>query len=338
MQVYIHSSGTYLTQKNEIFRLKNQDRTLDLSPRKVESFIITNQAMITTQAINLALENNIDMVFLDSYGDPTGRIWFAKMGSTALIRRKQLEFGEALEGVLIVKDLVTKKIDNQLSFLKLLKHARPKKEKLFEEGLNSIERTIETLDSTDGESVSQLRNTIMGLEGTAARFYFKVLSKLMPEKHQFKGRSRRPAKDPFNAVLNYCYGMLYGKVEKACIIAGLDPFIGFLHTDNYNKKSLVFDLIEPFRIFAEMTTVYLFTGKKIKNDFFDVKEHSVFLNKKGKPLVVEAMDKHLDQSIRYRRKNVKRGYVIHHEAHRLANFMIDDDEMKKPEWLSIKEF
>ena len=165
-----------------------------------------------------------------------------------------------------------------------------------------------------------------------------MISKLMPEKYQFKGRSRRPAKDPFNAVLNYCYGMLYGKVEKACIIAGLDPFIGFLHTDNYNKKSLVFDLIEPFRIFAEMTAVYLFTGKKIKDEFFDVKEHSVFLNKKGKPLVVEAMDKHLDQSIRYRRKNVKRGYVIHHEAHRLANFMIDDDEMKKSEWLSIEEF
>ncbi|MFO7558792.1 MAG: CRISPR-associated endonuclease Cas1 [Desulfobacterales bacterium] len=58
----------------------------------------------------------------------------------------------------------------------------------------------------------------------------------MPEKYQFSGRSRRPAKDPFNAVLNYCYGMLYSRVEKACILSGLDPFVGFLHTDNYNKK------------------------------------------------------------------------------------------------------
>ena len=242
MQVYIHSSGTYLTQKNEIFRLKNQDRTLDLSPRKVESFIITNQAMITTQAINLALENNIDMVFLDSYGDPTGRIWFAKMGSTALIRRKQLECGEGVEGLLVVKELIKKKIENQAAFLKTLKQARPKKEDLFEDAILGIEKTIESLGEIDGENVSLLRNTIMGLEGTSARVYFKVLSKIMPEKYQFKGRSRRPAKDHFNAVLNYCYGMLYSKVEKACIIAGLDPFIGFLHTDNYNKKSLAKNL------------------------------------------------------------------------------------------------
>ncbi|MBW2028434.1 MAG: CRISPR-associated endonuclease Cas1, partial [Deltaproteobacteria bacterium] len=84
--------------------------------------------------------------------------------------------------------------------------------------------------------------------------------------NEFDGRSRRPAKNPFNAVLNYCYGMLYGLVEKACILAGLDPYIGFLHADDYNKKSLVFDLIEPFRIYGEQTAVYLFTGKKVHQE------------------------------------------------------------------------
>jgi|GEM_PF-5356224 CRISPR-associated protein Cas1 len=58
---------------------------------KVESIIISNKAMISTQAISLALENNIDLVFLDRYGFPIGRVWFSKMGSTALIRRKQLD-------------------------------------------------------------------------------------------------------------------------------------------------------------------------------------------------------------------------------------------------------
>ena len=104
----------------------------------------------------------------------------------------------------------------------------------------------------------------MGFEGTAGRSYFQCLSALLPEKYQFKGRFRRPAKDPFNACLNYCYGILYSLVEKGCILSGLDPYVGFLHTDNYNKKSLVFDLIEPFRIYGEQTAIYLFTGKKWK--------------------------------------------------------------------------
>lgn len=127
----------------------------------------------------------------------------------------------------------------------------------------------------------------------------------MPEKYRFQKRSKRPAKDPFNAALNYCYGMLYSQVEKACILAGLDPYVGFLHTDNYNKKSLVYDLIEPFRIFAEQTVTYLFTGKKIKDEYFDFSENAVSLNQKGKPVVVEAMNLHMEETVRYRKKTLK---------------------------------
>ena len=160
----------------------------------------------------------------------------------------------------------------------------------------------------------------------------------MPEKYKFKGRSRQPAKDAFNAVLNYCYGILYSRIEKACILAGLDPYVGFLHTDNYNKKSLVFDLIEPFRIFADQTAVYLFTGKKIKDAYFRVTENAVSLNDKGKPIVVDAMNNHMEEPVRYRRKNVKRKYIPQHEAHRLANILLADEKGKRPEWLEIEEF
>ncbi len=147
-----------------------------------------------------------------------------------------------------------------------------------------------------------------------------------------------PAKDPFNASLNYCYGILYSLVEKACILSGLDPYVGFLHTDNYNKKSLVFDLIEPFRIYGDETVLYLFTGKKIKDDFFDFGDQAVSLNQKGEPVVVEAMNRHLDESIRYRRRNVKRRYIVQHEAHRMANILLADAGATRPDWLEIKEF
>ena len=71
---------------------------------------------------------------------------------------------------------------------------------------------IETIDASNLEST---RNRMMGLEGTAGRYYFNCLSTVMPEKFKFDGRSRRPAQDPFNACLNYCYGILYGLVEKS---------------------------------------------------------------------------------------------------------------------------
>ena len=337
MQLVINTPGTFINQKDECFRLKQKEKILDISPLKVESIVITNQAMISTQAIVMALEHNIDVIFLDRFGDPLGRVWFSKMGSTALIRRRQLEAVAKPLGLNLASEMIDRKVKNQSDFLKRLMHSRPGKGSLFEASIKSIEESRSKLYLTDPD-LGEMRNRLMGLEGAAGRAYFQCLSRIMPEKYQFKGRSRRPAEDPFNAVLNYCYGILYSIVEKGCILSGLDPYVGFLHTDNYNKKSLVFDFIEPFRIYAEQTAVYLFTGKKIKDEYFDAGETAVSLNQNGKPVVVEAMNKHLDETVRYRRKNVKRKYIIQHEAHGLANVLLGEQNKITPDWLEIKEF
>jgi CRISP-associated protein Cas1 len=337
MQLVINSPGTYLTQKDGCFHLKNEANSFEIAPKKIESIVISNKAMITTQAIVAALENNIDIIFLDNFGDPVGRIWFAKLGSTALIRRKQLEAADKEVGLEFVLSMIRQKIENQISFLKKLMYSRPGKENLFEDPIKIISGAAFAL-GINGKALDEVRNSIMGIEGTAGRAYFQCISQVMPEKHMFNGRSRQPAKDPFNTVLNYCYGVLYSRIEKACILSGLDPYVGFLHTDNYNKKSLVFDLIEPFRIYAEQTAVYLFTGKQIKDDYFDITENAVSLNTTGKPVVIEAINKHLEEAIRYRGRNVKRKYIPQHEAHRLANILLADEGSKRSEWLEIKEF
>ncbi len=337
MQLIINTPGTFITQKDECFRFKHGDKKLDMSPHKLESIVISNQAMISTQAVVQALEHNIDIIFLDSYGDPLGRIWFAKMGSTALIRRKQLDAVNVTLGNELVTEMIQKKMENQIGFLKKLMHARPGKEYVFTQPIQTIEKSVSKIASYEG-IMDDIRNNFLGLEGTAGRAYFQCLAKILPEKYRFKNRSRRPAKDPFNAVLNYCYGILYSRIEKACILAGLDPYVGFLHTDNYNKKSMVFDLIEPFRIFAEQTTVYLFTGKKIKDKYFRAADNSVSLNDKGKPVVVDAINSHMEETVRYKKKNVKRKFIPQHEAHCLANILLADTDMKRPEWLEITEF
>ena len=78
--------------------------------------------------------------------------------------------------------------------------------------------------------------------------------------------------------------------------------------------------------------------KKMKDDFFEIKEKSVSLNQQGKPVVVEAMNKHLEETVRYRCKNVKRRHILQHETHRLANILLTEEGEKRPDWLEIKEF
>jgi len=129
MQLVINSPGTFITQKDECFRLKQKERVFDISPLKVESIIISNQAMISTQAIAQALEHNIDIIFLDSYGDPLGRVWFSKMGSTALIRRRQLEAAAESLGVQLVIDMIRQKMENQTRLLKAPDACTPRKKR-----------------------------------------------------------------------------------------------------------------------------------------------------------------------------------------------------------------
>jgi CRISPR-associated protein Cas1 len=229
------------------------------------------------------------------------------------------------------------KLRNQADFLKKLAQ---KREKLKDDLWEAAERILELKGKVEkigaGTSLDEKRNSIMGWEGTAGRIYFDKLAQVVPEPFRFEGRSRRPARDPFNAVLNYCYGILYSRVEQACILAGLDPFVGFLHADNYGQTSLVFDLIEPFRIYAETTSVSLFTGRRIKEEFFNRSEHAVTLNKEGKPLVVSSLNEHLEAKIRYRRRTMRRFNVIRQEAHRIAALLEKGDP--DPAIVDVEEF
>jgi len=321
MQLVINTYGSYLRKSGDCFLVKTDDKVYEVSAKKVDSIMITTSAYLSTDALKMAIENNIDVIFLDEFGDPYGRVWHSKLGSTVLIRRKQLEINATNEGLELAKEWVVRKLDNQMDFLKRLSRPREDKVEKLEESVKGLAEKRERLSSLTG-TIDEKRGTIMALEGAAGRIYFDSLSYVMPERFKFDGRSRNPAKDEFNTLLNYAYGVLYSLVEKACIIAGLDPYIGFLHTDNYNKKSLVFDLIEMFRVFAEETVVYLFSGRKVKVEYFDEVKGGYTLNKEGKAVLIEALNSTLDETIRYKGRNIQKRNIIQFESHSIANNLI----------------
>lgn len=321
MELYLNTYGTYLHKKNDMFEIRINDEKKRISPKRISSIIISNAAQLTTDAVQLALEHNIDILFLDKFGDPYGRIWFPKLGSTTFIRRKLLEIYEHDEGLVFVKHWINRKTSAQIDFVKLLLSKRPEICENYTKKLEKMKTVQQQLIEMQG-SLKEKANSIMGNEGMISKLYFSILSDLIPDKFPFKGRSSRPAKDPFNAFLNYGYGVLYGKVERALIIAGLDPYIGLLHTDNYNKKSLVFDFIEPYRTLVDKTVFYLFSRRKVQKEHFDEVKNGITLNEVGKKFFIPELIQNFDIVIRYGNKNMKQIAQIQADAHAFANFLI----------------
>ncbi len=321
MQLVINTRGAYIKKKGNCFEVKNDDKVFEVSNKKVESILITTSATITTDAIKMAVDNNIDIIFLDHFGNPYGRVWHGKLGSTTLIRRRQLEMYDNEAGLKLAKSWIIQKINEQIELLKRLAKNRPEKRELLKTKVEKIKYLKEQIDNLSGK-IEDKRQLILGFEGMSSRTYFEAISEILPVKFKFEERSRMPAKNEFNCLLNYGYGVLYSMIEKACIIAGLDPYIGFMHTDNYNKKSFVFDIIEPFRIHIDQTIVNLFSKRQIKEKYFDKIKNGLTLNKNGKAVLIQALNDTFEKPISYHDRNIKIKNVIQLECHRIANHLI----------------
>lgn len=329
MQLYITTYGSFLHIKDGMFQVKytNEDGEKvkkKIPAKKVSSIILDRGTSLTYEAVKTALTHNIDIVFAEGDGAPIGRVWHSKLGSTTKIRKRQLEASMNAECIPWVKKWVTDKVNNQIDFIKELKKHRKARQKEIDDTLDKMEALIDKIERLNGDTITDIADSIRGYEGTAGRYYFGLLSSLLVKQYQFNGRSYRPAEDPFNAFLNYGYGILYSRIEKAIMIAGLDPYVGFLHRDDYNQTSFVFDFIEPYRPFVDLTVYRLFSGKKVTTDHYYEITNGIGLSKEGKKLVVESFIQRFDtDKIRYRGRNQTRMNAIQQDAHTFANKLIE---------------
>lgn len=327
MKLVINTPGSYISRSGECFLIKNKEIKQEISAKKVEQILITTHAALSTDVIELALENNIDIVFLKNSGQPLGRIWHSKLGSITTIRRKQLFLQDVPFGLTLIKEWILQKMNNQIDHLSnLAMNRRDKRQSLIKEAIEIIDKQIENIKSIPGgKTVEDVRDSIQGYEGTASRAYFSTLGRIIPEKYAFEKRSRNPALDAFNCMLNYAYGILYSSVERACILAGLDPYIGIMHTDNYNKKALVFDLVEMYRTYMDEFVFRLFSTRKVKDNFFDIVEEGYYLNQEGKKLLISEYNEELEKKVKYKGRNMKFSDIIEYDCHRIANRILKEE-------------
>jgi len=225
-----------------------------------------------------------------------------------------------------VKKMLVDKINSQISILLAF---QPDKEVLPQHNLvkgaiNSLTDFNQKIQSLDSENLSDMAPTLRGWEGVAGKKYFATLSTLLPESYRFQNRNRQPATDIFNAMLNYAYGILYGKVEGALIKAGIDPYVGIFHRDDFNRPALVYDVIEKYRMWMDYVVLSLCTQEAMVEECYriDVFNGACMLEPLGKRILVQAVNDYLYEIILFNGKERSRLTHLDLEMQQLAQFFL----------------
>jgi CRISPR-associated protein Cas1 len=325
MHIVLNSFGASIRQEDGLFAVATTAGKQTLHPRDVRSITISKGARISSDAVLLAIANEIDVLFVDGVGHPQGRVWSVKYGSVSEIRRRQVEFMYSGRVMDWVRELIVEKMNNQTALLLSLRPATDEvAARKLAAAINGIEDYKNKVRRAEGESLSDLAPSIRGWEGAASRRYFQSISLMLPEAMRFTERSQHPAADPFNAMLNYGYGILYGKVEGALIKAGLDPYMGVFHRDDYNRPALVFDVIEKYRIWADYVTVQLARQEAMTEECFRQEPNGAYLlDGLGKRILIQSMNDYLAEVVRIRGLERSRAEHIQQNAFKLANTFLE---------------
>ncbi len=233
--LYVTQPDAVLSKSYEAFTvaLKQEDGQWvkrQVPAQTVEQVVLMGNPQVTGDALVYALELGMPVHYLSSFGKYLGSALPGHSRNGQLRLAQYQAYNNVAQRLELVQTIVTAKIHNQHSVL-YRHHQRdnPIKQR------KAAVKTQTTLDQ------------VRGIEGMAARDYFACWSAMLDKAWNFTGRNRRPPTDPINALLSFAYGLLRVQVTAAVHVAGLDPYIGYLHEVTRGQPALVLDLMEEFR-------------------------------------------------------------------------------------------
>ena len=218
---------------------KNQHKLYSIPVEDVESIVVAARTQISSDIILMTLLRNIPITYLDKRGNILGYTQSNQQTLEKLLVQQKC-FNDTDNQTKLIKFVLQEKILAQQKILG--SYARTMNLPELKSFANKIKIYGNKIDSM--RTVEKLR----GLEGISSRDYFDGFGHIIDSKQwDWNGRNRRPPEDPVNSLLSYGYAFLEKEVRTGLAGANMDARIGFLHSNNGRKDSLVYDIMEMFR-------------------------------------------------------------------------------------------
>ena len=270
--LFVTSQGAYLSKEGETVVISAERKKLAQLPvHTLGGIVCFGNVMCSPFLMGFCAERDVSISFMTEYGRYLAKVQGPVSGNV-LLRREQYRRADRLEEIAgMARSVVIGKISNCRTVLQ--RGLRDHGEKMDAEAVSSASDQL-------GQCLRQLRNdaldedSIRGIEGHAAVAYFSAMDHLITSRKEvffFEKRSRRPAVDNVNCLLNFVYTLLMHDVRSALESVGLDPAVGFFHRDRPGRPSLALDLMEEFRPFlADRLVLSLINRSQVNPKGFTV--------------------------------------------------------------------
>ena len=312
----VQTPGAQIGQRGDelIVSVKGED-VRKLPGQQVRAVYCYGAVQLTAQAVSTCLELGIDV----SYFSPAGRFLGMLGGLPASgvdARRGQYRLFELPSVRLqLAREIIRAKIHNQRVML-------------MRNGDVPDRVTHLMAGFRDATESARDITTLMGIEGSAAALYFEQFESMLKQKDDWKfdwrGRNRRPPRDPVNALLSLGYSMLAKELTGVCHSVGLDPFLGFMHQPRYGRPALALDLMEEFRpLIADSVAISLINRGELGPEDFMGSANGTFLTDKGRRPFWEAWFRRLDAEVSHPEFSYKMAYrrMLEVQARQLWRFV-----------------
>jgi CRISPR-associated protein Cas1 len=286
--LYVTQPDAVVNKSYEAFTvsLKQADgswKKQTIPAQTVEQVVLMGNPQVTGDALMYALELGMPVHYLSSFGKYLGSALpgYSRNGQLRLAQYRR--YGEMEPRLVLVKAIVIAKIHNQSAVL----YRHQVKDQVLKQRKELVRSQ---------SSIAQVR----GVEGMAAREYFACWSRMVKDPWSFSGRTRRPPTDPVNSLLSFAYGLLKVQVTAAVHLAGLDPYIGYLHEVTRGQPAIVLDLMEEFRpLVADNVVLSVLNNREIQPKDFSESLGAFLLSDAGRKTFLQAFERKLNDEFKH---------------------------------------
>ncbi|MEG1729789.1 MAG: type I-C CRISPR-associated endonuclease Cas1c [Bacteroidaceae bacterium] len=326
--LYVTTANAYLSRDGMNVVVKSEDcEIFRISILNIEGIVSFGYMGASPALIQLCCEYNVALSFLNQNGRFMGSISGRTKGNV-LLRRKQYRLADDHKNSLqLASIMIAGKIANSRNVIE--RYIRDHVKDSQRNELENVSQKLKRYKSSvlRAETFDELR----GMEGDASCLYFSVFDHLIVSQKnvfQFHGRNRRPPKDKVNAMLSFVYTLLAHEVESALESVGLDPYVGFLHTDRPGRISLALDMMEELRSYiADRLVLTLINRHQIdEKGFVEHAGQGVVMDDKTRKELLQSWQKRKREEINhpYLGEKIPIGLIPYVQALLLARFLRGD--------------